>query len=131
MPRCTTSSSIPKTRAPPLDMLAQARRVTLFTRRVRMPRPPARALALLDSAPPPAVRGVRVYAYGITGVLVCVEAASGKIVWQLDARKEFEALFPTFGFSSSPLIDGKNVIVAVGAKGASVAAFNRDTGKVA
>jgi outer membrane protein assembly factor BamB len=78
----------------------------------------------------PAVVGDRVYTYGITGVLACFEAASGKIVWQVDARKELDALFPTFGFSSSPLIDGKNVIVAVGAKGASVVAFDRDTGKV-
>ncbi len=79
----------------------------------------------------PAVVGKHVYTFGITGVLACFDAASGKIVWQIDARKDFEAAFPTFGFSSSPLIDGKNVIVAVGAKGASVVAFDRDTGKVA
>ena len=79
----------------------------------------------------PAVAEGRVYTYGITGVLTCFEAASGKIVWQVDARKEFTALYPTFGFSWSPLVAGKNVIVDVGAKGASVVAFDKDKGKVA
>lgn len=79
----------------------------------------------------PAVADGKVYTYGITGVVACFETDSGKLIWQVDARKQFDAGFPTFGFSSSPLIDGKNVIVAVGAKGASVVAFDRESGKVA
>jgi outer membrane protein assembly factor BamB len=79
----------------------------------------------------PAVAGDRVYTYGITGVLTCLNATSGDKVWQVDVRKEFSGGLPGFGFASSPLIDGKHVIVAVGAKGASVVAFDRDSGKVA
>jgi outer membrane protein assembly factor BamB len=77
----------------------------------------------------PAVVGGKVYAYGATGILTCIDAAKGTKVWQLDARKEYKAPELKFGVSSSPLIVGDKVLVAVGGKGASVVAFDKDTGK--
>jgi outer membrane protein assembly factor BamB len=78
----------------------------------------------------PAVAAGRVYTLGITGNLSCFEAASGKQVWQVDAWKDFHPSKLVFGVSCSPLVDGDKVLVNVGAPGASVVAFNKDTGQV-
>jgi outer membrane protein assembly factor BamB len=79
----------------------------------------------------PAVADGRVYTFGITGVLTCLEAATGKQLWQVDTLKEFGAQNLFFGMSCSPLVEGNSVLVNVGAKGASVVAFDRVKGTVA
>jgi outer membrane protein assembly factor BamB len=78
----------------------------------------------------PAVAGGKVYTYGITGVLTCFDAAKGNIVWQDDTWKTFSAPKLFFGAASSPLVDGNRVYVEVGARGASVVAFDAADGKV-
>jgi outer membrane protein assembly factor BamB len=77
----------------------------------------------------PAVAGGKLYTYGITGVLTCWDAADGKQFWQVDALKTFEARNIRFGASCSPLVEGKSVLLNVGGKGASVVAFDKDTGE--
>ncbi len=82
----------------------------------------------------PAVADGRLYTYGITGVLTCWNAADGKRLWQADAIKAFKAVDArnlAFGASSSPLVEGKSVLVNVGGKGASVVAFDVGGGNVA
>jgi outer membrane protein assembly factor BamB len=78
----------------------------------------------------PAVVDGRVYTFGITGVLSCFEADGGKQVWQVDTLKDFKAQNLFFGMSCSPLVEGKGVLVNVGAKGASVVAFDRAKGNM-
>jgi outer membrane protein assembly factor BamB len=53
----------------------------------------------------------RVYAYGAKGILCALDAASGKLIWRRDLMKEVGARLPMWGFSSSPLVLGKAVIV--------------------
>jgi outer membrane protein assembly factor BamB len=77
----------------------------------------------------PAIAQGRIYTYGITGVLSCFETAGGKKVWQVDALSKFHAGNLLFGAACSPLVDGQAVLVNVGGKGASVVAFDRDTGR--
>jgi outer membrane protein assembly factor BamB len=77
----------------------------------------------------PAVSAGRVYAFGITGLLTCYEADSGKQLWQVDTLKKFKARNLFFGMSCSPLVEGYHILVNVGAKGASIVAFNKDTGE--
>jgi outer membrane protein assembly factor BamB len=79
----------------------------------------------------PAVVGDRVYSFGITGVLTCFDAVKGSQVWQVDTLKKFEAKNLFFGAACSPLVEGNNVLVNVGGKGASIVAFNKDKGDVA
>ncbi|HKI30791.1 MAG TPA: PQQ-binding-like beta-propeller repeat protein [Gemmataceae bacterium] len=79
----------------------------------------------------PAVSDGKLYTYGITGVLTCWDAADGKLLWQVDALKKFEAKNLLFGASCSPLVEGKAVLLNVGARGASIVAFDRDKGEVA
>ncbi|MFO0876642.1 MAG: PQQ-binding-like beta-propeller repeat protein [Gemmataceae bacterium] len=81
-------------------------------------------------ATPTVVNG-KVFTHGITGVLTCFDAEKGSILWQVDTRKEFKPASLVFGTACSPLVEGNRVILNVGAKGASVVAFDTDTGAVA
>lgn len=78
----------------------------------------------------PTVTGERVYTFGITGVLNCLNAASGERVWHVDTLEKLQAKNLFFGMSCSPLVEGKHVLVNVGAKGASVVAFDKGNGGV-
>ena len=73
----------------------------------------------------------RLYTLGVTGILTAYAVAEKKPLWQLNTLKEFGAANLFFGVSTSPLLEGDNLLVNVGGKGASVVAFDRSTGKVA
>src|SRR5262245_50602666 len=79
----------------------------------------------------PAVADGKVFTYGATSILTCFDAKTGKQLWQVDGQKKFEAPKLFFGASCSPLVDGDNVIVNIGGKGASVVAFKVKDGEVA
>jgi outer membrane protein assembly factor BamB len=66
----------------------------------------------------------RLYTYGITGVLSCYEAASGKRLWQEKPYEKFKSPLPNFGVCSSPVLAGGNVVVLVGGTGSAVVAFD-------
>ena len=77
----------------------------------------------------PAIVESKVYTFGITSILTCFDGASGNIVWQVDTAKEYKAPTLKFGSSCSPIVIGDLVLVNVGAKGASIVAFHKNTGK--
>jgi outer membrane protein assembly factor BamB len=79
----------------------------------------------------PACEGKLVYVQSVTGPLMCLEADSGKIVWQHHLLKEFGAKNLTWGLSASPLIEGDLVLALPGAPGAGVAAFHKKDGRLA
>jgi outer membrane protein assembly factor BamB len=79
----------------------------------------------------PAIDGKRVYAQSVSGPLVCLEADSGKIDWQHDILKEFNAANLRWGLSASPLVEGDLVIAIPGAESAGVVAYEKGTGKLA
>ena len=79
----------------------------------------------------PTASGGKVFGFGITGILSCFEAETGKIVWQVDTFKAFNAQRPRFGVCCSPVVIGNRLIVAVGGKGSSVVGFDTKTGEVA
>lgn len=79
----------------------------------------------------PSVVDGKVYTFGITGVLSCYDAQKGDLVWQVDTLKTFDAKNLFFGASCSPIVVGDLVSVNVGGKGASIVAFEKNTGKTA
>jgi outer membrane protein assembly factor BamB len=79
----------------------------------------------------PAVFDGKVYTFGITGVASCLDAASGRMVWQVDTLERFKAKNLFFGMACSPLVDKDHVYLNVGAEKASIVALNRNTGEVA
>jgi outer membrane protein assembly factor BamB len=78
----------------------------------------------------PSVAGDRLFTFGITGLLTCLDAQSGKQVWQVDTLGQFQAKNLFFGMACSPLVLDGRVLVNVGGKGASVVAFDAANGKV-
>ena len=78
----------------------------------------------------PVVDGDFVYVAGAVGDLACLEAATGKPVWKKSLTEDYGGSLPTWGLSASPLIDGRQLIVLVGGKGAALlVSFDKRTGK--
>ena len=80
----------------------------------------------------PVIDDGRVFTRGITGILHCLDLQTGAVIWQRDAAREFDAPPNFFGLGGSPLVSFGNVIVPIGgARGESVVAFAKATGKLA
>jgi outer membrane protein assembly factor BamB len=77
----------------------------------------------------PTVDGDRVYAFGGTGELVCLEAASGKKLWSLNVVNQFGGNTPYWGYSESPLIVGDRIILNAGGRRASIVAIDKLNGQ--
>jgi len=77
----------------------------------------------------PLVSKGTVFAYAADGQLHAVDAKSGKLLWAKNLSKEYEPPQGYFGVGAGPAIIAGNLLVNVGAKGASIVAFDPATGK--
>jgi len=78
----------------------------------------------------PTVDGDRVYALAADGWLMCLEAATGKKIWDMNIVERFRGRILQWGISESPLVDGDRVIVTPGGRNAAVVALNKTNGEV-
>jgi outer membrane protein assembly factor BamB len=96
----------------------------------------------------PVVDGPFVFTMGAEGILQCVRAATGEMVWRLDTMREFNVAKNFFGVGSSPIVWRDLLIVNVGgsppggpadlyaahgplaSSGSAVVAFDKATGKM-
>ncbi|HLJ97428.1 MAG TPA: PQQ-binding-like beta-propeller repeat protein [Gemmataceae bacterium] len=93
----------------------------------------------------PVVDEDRVYIYGAEGMLHCVRAVDGKLLWKQDTKAEFGVVQNFFGVGSTPVIEGDLLIAQVGGSppgsgafptlgqkgnGSGVVAFDKFTGKI-
>ena len=78
----------------------------------------------------PTVDGELLYAIGSNGDLVCLEAASGKLVWHKDLRTDFKGMPGNWAYSESPLIDGNVLVCTPGGSEATLVALNKQNGDV-
>jgi outer membrane protein assembly factor BamB len=76
----------------------------------------------------PTLDGNYLYAMAADGTLVCLEKKSGEKVWIVDLMKRFNTDVLHWGMSESPLVDGNNLIVTPGGKGAAIVALDKKTG---
>lgn len=77
----------------------------------------------------PIVDRGRIYTLGISGTLSALDAATGKVAWRHDFRKDFPKTSPEFGAAMSPIVDGELVIAHVGGdKNGAIIAFDRASG---
>jgi outer membrane protein assembly factor BamB len=66
---------------------------------------------------------------GATGMFLRLNPATGDVVWQKNLKEVASRETPMWGFASSPLVIGSNVIVWAGGKdGKGLLAFNAETG---
>jgi outer membrane protein assembly factor BamB len=70
----------------------------------------------------------RAYALGATGMAWCLDAVSGKALWEVNTVEICGAKVPMWGFAASPVLDGGRVLLHVGAKNGSVIALDGKTG---
>lgn len=79
----------------------------------------------------PVLSDGKIFTFGISGVLSCHEARTGKLKWRHDFFKLYKNTSPLFGTAMSPVVDSRMVIVHVGGhdKGA-LTAFDTETGAV-
>src|SRR5262249_8479549 len=75
----------------------------------------------------PAYDGECLYVGGVCDMLVCIDAATGKIRWNVNFVKDYKTPPPPYGFASSPLIDRDAVHVQAAAAFAKV---DKKPGKV-
>jgi outer membrane protein assembly factor BamB len=70
-----------------------------------------------------------VYAFTARGLLHCLDASTGKVVWSRDAREDSGAKVPQWGFASSPLVwKGVVTVFTGGPDGKSVTAYDAAKG---
>jgi outer membrane protein assembly factor BamB len=74
----------------------------------------------------PTLEGSRIYTLGATGILNVLDANGGSVIWSRDAASETGVKVLNWGFTSSPLVVGDVVIVALSGK---LAAYDTQSGK--
>jgi outer membrane protein assembly factor BamB len=79
----------------------------------------------------PSVLNGKVWVYDSDMNLYCINAANGKIIWDVQVLKEHKGQNIKWKNSSAPLIENDLVIVYGGGSGQSLLAFERETGKIA
>lgn len=77
----------------------------------------------------PTIDGDRIYTVSAAGLLHCLNATTGEVVWQKDLLQEFGAENVNWGTSFSPLVEGDLLLTQPGGPaGQSIAALNKHTG---
>jgi outer membrane protein assembly factor BamB len=78
----------------------------------------------------PTVDGAQLYAYGASGDLAALDAASGKTLWKVNVLKQFGGGNIIWGLSESPLVLRDRIIVNAGGPEASIVALSKKDGSV-
>lgn len=75
----------------------------------------------------PTVDDDRVFTFSKRGMVHCLDAARGTVIWSKNLAEEVKAEMPTWGFAGSVLIEGDLAILNIGSAGAGL---DKKTGKV-
>ncbi|MCP4192983.1 MAG: PQQ-binding-like beta-propeller repeat protein [Planctomycetaceae bacterium] len=75
----------------------------------------------------PAADDTTLYVAGIRDVLVAIDIETGTEKWRIDFVDKLESPLPSFGYVSSPLIDGAHLYVQAGA---SVIKIDKENGEI-
>jgi len=76
----------------------------------------------------PTTEGERLYAFGGSGELSCLESATGRKIWSVNVVQKFGGVTPYWGYSESPLIIGDRIVINAGGRRASIVAVDKTTG---
>ena len=87
------------------------------------------AIAGVGPRATPTIAGDQVFTLGATGILNCLELASGRRIWRRDIISDNGAKVHMWGASCSPLVlDSLVVVSAGGPDGRSLVAYERESG---
>jgi outer membrane protein assembly factor BamB len=76
----------------------------------------------------PTVDGDRLYVFGGSGDLTCLDNATGKRIWTVNVVQKFRGGNPYWGYSESPLVVGDRILVNAGGRNASIVAVSKADG---
>lgn len=76
----------------------------------------------------PTISDGKVYTMSRFGLLNCLEAKTGTLIWKKNIVAEFNGSLPGWQMAVSPQVDGDKLIVCPGGRDAAVAALNKTTG---
>jgi outer membrane protein assembly factor BamB len=79
----------------------------------------------------PTINDGTAFVYTGEGILAAVDMKSGDLRWSHNVPEELKTKPSDYGMSCSPLVTATHVIVAAGADDATIAAFDRASGKLA
>jgi len=71
-----------------------------------------------------------VYVMSGIGNLYCFDAGTGEKQWSVDMVNDLGGVYPLFGFTEAPVVDGNKVFCTPGGKENNVAALDRFTGEI-
>ena len=77
----------------------------------------------------PTIDGNRLFAFGGTGELSCLDTATGTKIWSVNVVQQFGGTTPYWGYSESPLVIGDRIVLNAGGRKASIVAVNKADGK--
>jgi outer membrane protein assembly factor BamB len=77
----------------------------------------------------PTIVGDKIYIMSGNGKVVCLNTPDGKIVWEIDLIKVFDARNLKWGIAESLLVDGDRIFCTPGGSDAMMVILNRLTGK--
>jgi len=72
----------------------------------------------------------KLYTQSSLGQVNCLDAETGKPIWNCNLQTDFGARPPGWLLAASPVIDGDKVILCPGAEKGAVLALNKNTGKL-
>ena len=82
------------------------------------------------TGPSPALNDGKLYTVSRNLLVHCLDAATGKPIWERDCAKDFSGRPPevTWGYNASPLVDENRLILIPGGADAAVVALDKNTG---
>ncbi|MGH9672510.1 MAG: PQQ-binding-like beta-propeller repeat protein [Bryobacteraceae bacterium] len=76
----------------------------------------------------PTIAGGRLYAQGATGVLTCLDATTGKLIWRRNILEDTEAKNLYWGMAATPLVASGRLYAAPGGEQGGLIAYDPATG---
>lgn len=81
-----------------------------------------------ESRGTPTIENDRIYLIGGMGVLVCLDAGNGNIIWKRKPHEEFKGKYMHWGIVESVLLTDDAALYFTGGKETTVVAFDKNTG---
>jgi len=78
----------------------------------------------------PTIDGNRLYHQSPLGSLICLDAQTGRKIWQINTLEKFQSKPPKWALAESLLIDGDRLISCPGGPQTAMVALNKTTGDI-
>jgi outer membrane protein assembly factor BamB len=78
----------------------------------------------------PTLDGDKLYSISRVGLIYCLNAHTGKVLWKVDSKKDIGVRVPIWGFACSALVYENELFFDLGGRQGSLVVLNKETGKL-